>query len=44
MGHGEYTERAPKQSMPQLRRSLIDDEGGYRQIERKPDAQYFRQD
>jgi hypothetical protein len=30
--------------MPQVRRSLINDEGRYCQIQRKPDALYFRQD
>jgi hypothetical protein len=44
MRHGKYTEGTPKQPMPQVWRSLIDDEGRSRQIQREPDGHYFRQD
>jgi hypothetical protein len=39
--HSEQTERTPKQTMPQVRRSLINDEGRDRQIQRNPHAHYF---
>jgi hypothetical protein len=42
MRQGEHAERSPKEPMPQVRRSLINDKGGYRQIQREPDTQYFR--
>jgi len=44
MREREQTQGEPEQAMPQVGRTLVVDEGGYRQIERKPDAQYFRQD
>jgi hypothetical protein len=30
MRQGEHAERSPKEPMPQVRRSLINDKGGYR--------------
>jgi len=44
MRQGEPAQSKPEQAMPQTGRTLIDHEGRYRQIQREPDAHYFKQD
>ena len=38
----EQTQGEPEQAMPQVRRTLIANEGEYRQVQRKPNAHDFQ--
>jgi len=42
MREREQTQGEPEQAMPQVGRTLVVDEGGYRQVQREPNAHDFQ--